>query len=143
MTDAVVLKNINYEYDKFVSTIQRALQRPSRFVDLIATKSFAKEKKIQVRSKLFRVLNFSYLLKFVIFGDDLNKLRYDEMTHKTNKCVVIYLDSKERIEELFEINNRNAFLQEIKMTNPKFMGVQVELYFSGMMTMIDCNTLDT
>lgn len=120
--DSVILKALNVEYDKFVISMSRALMRPAHFLDSIARKSFGKDKRIQVRSKIFRSLYLNDMLKVVFFGRDFENVKKREVVYKTKRCVVMYIDSKERMEELFEINERNAFFARDRIDESKIYG---------------------
>ena len=122
VNDDVILTALNLEYNKFVGAMNRALMRPTHFLDSITRKSFGKEKRIQVKSKIFRSLYLTYLLKVILFGSNFEKVKQRELIYRTKKCVVMYIDSKERMEELFEINKRNAFFARDKVEESKIYG---------------------
>ena len=108
-----VLICINNEIDRFVKAMHRALKKAGGdgpdIRDSIQFKTFHKEKKIQVRSKIFRSIYINHLLKIIYFGSQFCLVKAEEIVHRTSKVCVIYIHSKERMIELFEKRGRCAF----------------------------------
>lgn len=122
ITDSAVLISINNELDRFMSTMNRAISRPPRFQESLNRKTFGKEKRIMVRSKIFRSINFSHLLKVIIFGCKLEKVKRRELIYQRKRCVVVYINSKRRVEELFEVKDRNALFVRDRSDESKIHG---------------------
>ena len=110
-TNAVILKAIKLEYDKFVSLMHRALKRPLRFIDSVIYKTFGKER-ITRRSEIFRCVHLNHILKIIFFGSNYYHFSSNEIVHRTKACVVIHINSKQRMIEVFERNEVCAFLVE-------------------------------
>ena len=108
-----VLICINNEMNRFVKVMHRALKKAGGdgpdICDSILFKSFNKEKKIPVRSKIFRSIYINHLLKLIYFGSQFCCVKAEEIIHRTSKVCIIYIHSKERMIELFEKKDRCAF----------------------------------
>ena len=113
VTDEVILDCMNLEYEKFVALMNGALKRAPRFIDSIVYKTFGKERILR-RSKFFRSIHLNHILKILFFGPSYSYLRCTEIVYRTKASVVIHINSKERIEELFAKNGVCAFLVNVK-----------------------------
>ena len=121
VTKEEILRSINLDVAKFNSILHNSIKRGSTIIESLKLKSFGKEKVI-VRSKIFRSIFISHLLKLTFFGVNCSLLREEEIVYRRKKTSVIHIHSHERIVELFERGSKCAFRVSDKNDNCKMFG---------------------
>ena len=121
VTNEEVITSINLELAKFVNIMHNSIRRGGTITESLKWKSFGKEK-IIVRSKIFRSVFLSHLLKLTFFGVNCSVLKEDEIVYKRKKTSVIYIHSKQRMVDLFERGSISAFTVVDKNDSCKIVG---------------------
>ena len=93
--------------------MHNSLRRGASVKDSMKYRRFGKES-VLCRSKIFRSLLLTHILKLTFFGSNCTCIREKEISCKTKKTIVIHIHSRDRMIDLFQKGGVCAFLTHDK-----------------------------
>ena len=104
VSNSDVAKSMTQELDRLRTTLHYLMKKKQNNnpEESNKKKRFAKEI-VRKGTKVFKMLNISYLLLVSIFGSNNCSLNEYEIVHRTKKVMVVHLTSRKRVRDLFEL----------------------------------------